>query len=427
MCSIKSEACEAEAAIGHVKLECGGIDIVLPGANTEREGSEPPTPKESTQALPELIKKEEEEEDDPLSYLVNLFYLTTLDDPDDSDGSEPDSETPLSPRPKGFNQYCFYASDGRLYYFDVYRNVYSQDGTVISYGSSNYQADDLLTPSFYIDGVPYWFDTNSGLVYQGADGTVDRVHICQSDPEPLDLGQVFEPTLFQFDPATLQPEPIPEPYYNPSPPPVTTLVSNGDYSTPKAKSEVLSPPNTQPLQRTLQGSKDLPWSPGSSAMSPIVTSRDPSEDPPLFADSQSGLLLGTQIVGKWQQDTAQAQQDAAKARPVRKPSKDERRRCPVCGKMFRRPSSLEDHRNVHSGDKPHTCPFKGCNAGFATGPNMRRHFLTHRVGTLERYRPGLTPSEAHQPGTARSGKPPRAPTSTYNSKEPHTLQFGVAA
>ncbi|KDN43591.1 hypothetical protein RSAG8_05968, partial [Rhizoctonia solani AG-8 WAC10335] len=232
----------------------------------------------------------------------------------------------------------------------------------------------------------------------------------------------FESTFFQFDLATLRPEPNPELYYNPSPPPATTLVSNGDYSTPRAKSEALSPPNTQPLQRTLQGSKDLPWSPGSSAMSSIVTSRDLSEEPKLFSDSQPDLLSGVQFVGKWQQDTAQAQQDAVKARPVRKPSKDERRRCPVCSKMFRRPSSLEDHLNVHSGDKPHTCPFKGCNSGFATKSNMKRHFLTHRVGTLERYRPGLTPSEDYQPGTTKSGKP----TSTYNSKAHHTLRFRIS-
>ncbi|CAE6460424.1 unnamed protein product [Rhizoctonia solani] len=428
MCVTQPEACEDKATTGRIKSECGESEIVGLGANTEQEDSEPPTPKKRTAVLPKLIK-EENDEDDPLTSLARLFGYVSIDAPESFDDSEDDSDdesVPGSPRPKGISKYCFYAS-GRLYYFDDYRNLYLEDGTFVSSGSMNFQTDDLLTPSFYIEGVAYWFDLN-GLLYQGIDGTVDRVHIWQSDPEPFNLGQVFDVTTFQTDLALLSPK-TPDLYYDIVSSPAAASVSSRDCSTPKTKSEVSSP-NSQSLYQTLQG--HLAWSPSMHG-SPLVAAAS-REASPLF-DSQPGLISGipivtkacSPIVAKWHQDTAQAQKDAATARPSRKPSKEERRRCPICNKMFRRPSSLDDHLNVHSGDKPHTCPFTGCNTGFATKSNMKRHFLTHRVGQLEHYRPGLTPSDVQQPSLTKSGKSVRAPTSTYNSRAHHTLRFRIAA
>ncbi|KAG8793078.1 hypothetical protein FRC12_003944 [Ceratobasidium sp. 428] len=48
-------------------------------------------------------------------------------------------------------------------------------------------------------------------------------------------------------------------------------------------------------------------------------------------------------------------------------------KCEVCGKKFRRPSGLKDHKNIHSGDKPYCCPLETCRKGFATRSNMIRH------------------------------------------------------
>ncbi|QRW07519.1 C2H2 zinc finger [Ceratobasidium sp. AG-Ba] len=48
-------------------------------------------------------------------------------------------------------------------------------------------------------------------------------------------------------------------------------------------------------------------------------------------------------------------------------------KCDVCGKKFRRPSGLKDHKNIHSGDKPYCCPLDTCRKGFATRSNMIRH------------------------------------------------------
>ncbi|KAG8740496.1 hypothetical protein FRC10_004262 [Ceratobasidium sp. 414] len=48
-------------------------------------------------------------------------------------------------------------------------------------------------------------------------------------------------------------------------------------------------------------------------------------------------------------------------------------KCEVCGKKFRRPSGLKDHKNIHSGEKPYCCPLETCRKGFATRSNMIRH------------------------------------------------------
>ncbi|CAE6514367.1 unnamed protein product [Rhizoctonia solani] len=251
--------------------------------------------------------------------------------------------------------------------------------------------------------------------------------------------------------ASFVPEATPELYHGSNPSPPATQVS--DFNSPLTKNEVLSPSNSQPPRQTFQES-DLPLTPISSPESPIIvsTSREgslfpdaqgghfsvtpiaakclpespivaiqshmlPTEEAPLFPDAQLDLVSRTQVVAKWHQEVAEAQKDAETARPVKKPSKDD-----ICNKLFRRPSSLEDHLNVHSEHKVHMCPFEGCCTSFATKSNMKRHFLTHRVGTLEEYRRSETP----RANTAKSRKAKRPPTTTYNSRAHHTLRFRVA-
>ncbi|EUC60482.1 zinc finger protein [Rhizoctonia solani AG-3 Rhs1AP] len=431
MCVTQPEACEDKAAIGRIKSECGESEIVQLGANTEQEDSESPIPKRRTKRLPKLIK-EEDNDDDILNSLARLFDGFSIhgsgrsyDSEDDLD----DKSAPGSPRPKGFdnqldyfaanydlahhwpppqlksfNKYYFLASD-RLYFFDDFRNLYLEDGTLVLDGSMHFRSDNIFTANFHINEVPYWFALD-GQLYHGADGTVDRVHFWQSNPETFDLSQVFDPTTLQPDLAALSPE-TPELFYDPASSPAAT--ASNDCRTPKTKNELPSSPNSKPLYQTLRGS------PAIATSSPDTSS--------LFEPQP--VISSIPIIAKWKEEITQARKDAATARPVRKPGKEERRRCPICTKMFRRPSSLDDHLNVHSGDKPHTCPFKGCNTGFATKSNMKRHFLTHRVGQLENYRPGLSPTDTTR--LNKSGKALRAPTCTYNSKAHHTLRFRIAA
>ncbi|NXI87322.1 ZN574 protein, partial [Rhipidura dahli] len=49
--------------------------------------------------------------------------------------------------------------------------------------------------------------------------------------------------------------------------------------------------------------------------------------------------------------------------------------CELCGKRFKRSSNLQEHRRIHSAERPFTCP--RCAKGFKTPYERRRHALTH--------------------------------------------------
>lgn len=55
-------------------------------------------------------------------------------------------------------------------------------------------------------------------------------------------------------------------------------------------------------------------------------------------------------------------------------------KCEICGKKLADPSSLYRHRKIHSGDKPHKCPY--CERRFIQRYNMKQHIKTHRIELL---------------------------------------------
>jgi len=61
--------------------------------------------------------------------------------------------------------------------------------------------------------------------------------------------------------------------------------------------------------------------------------------------------------------------------------------CEVCGKKLADPSSLYRHRKIHSGDKPHKCPY--CPRRFIQRYNMKQHIKTHRIELLADGKKGI--------------------------------------
>ncbi|XP_050343793.1 zinc finger protein 184-like, partial [Nymphalis io] len=57
------------------------------------------------------------------------------------------------------------------------------------------------------------------------------------------------------------------------------------------------------------------------------------------------------------------------------PPKDERARCPQCGKRFATRGALRRHARVHSGERPYVCTV--CARAFAQREVLRRHELVH--------------------------------------------------
>jgi len=54
--------------------------------------------------------------------------------------------------------------------------------------------------------------------------------------------------------------------------------------------------------------------------------------------------------------------------------------CNVCMARFARSSTLKIHYHIHTGEKPHKCPFEGCKRTFSERGNMNTHHKTHLKG-----------------------------------------------
>lgn len=51
--------------------------------------------------------------------------------------------------------------------------------------------------------------------------------------------------------------------------------------------------------------------------------------------------------------------------------------CHICGRICSRPSTLQTHLSIHTGDKPYKCPWPSCNKCFNVKSNMLRHYKRH--------------------------------------------------
>ncbi|CDO91750.1 unnamed protein product [Kluyveromyces dobzhanskii CBS 2104] len=60
---------------------------------------------------------------------------------------------------------------------------------------------------------------------------------------------------------------------------------------------------------------------------------------------------------------------------IRTPLK--KNQCHICGRICSRPSTLQTHLCIHTGEKPYKCPRRNCNKHFNVKSNMLRHFKKH--------------------------------------------------
>ncbi|KAF8603672.1 hypothetical protein BDV93DRAFT_523138 [Ceratobasidium sp. AG-I] len=425
-----------DGVIGPSSPTCG--DNV--GAVTEKRDMQRSSALPSPPPTPSKLRVKREDPDDILADLHCLFDGLNVDDSDDETDSGSDTAPP-SPRGKGLElastfgtKSCFYVGTA-IHSFDDDHNVYLEDASGTSFRVHESKKSDSLLDmldAFSIKDVMFQFGVGGDLYWnnQGAWCPVTTWQQPNLDLHPYDRGLGTDYNSSELNEIFQQSEPFDLSYdftqfIQPS-------VTNGSYpdktqSQPQTKKEMEEFLNPNPLNNSLQGS--MPWSPSSSTQSPIVssTSRATSEsyeqplisstfktERSLFQAKQSqmememeqdmGWIAGVQL---WKHETRQIQ--AARHAPII--DKMDRRRCPECNKVFRRPSSLEDHLNVHSGNKPHVCPYERCKTGFATKSNMKRHFTTHRAGTLEQYLKN---------GRVGKDKPL---TATYNAKAFHTQRF----
>jgi len=62
----------------------------------------------------------------------------------------------------------------------------------------------------------------------------------------------------------------------------------------------------------------------------------------------------------------------------RKSPSQQRKQCPICGKICSRPSTLKTHFLIHTGDNPFKCSWIGCKKSFNVKSNMLRHLKSHQ-------------------------------------------------
>jgi hypothetical protein len=81
------------------------------------------------------------------------------------------------------------------------------------------------------------------------------------------------------------------------------------------------------------------------------------------------------------------QQHAPSAQPskIHRPTPTRKHKCPVCDRLFLRPSSLAVHMRTHTGERPFPCPFPDClryqpGEGFSVESNRTRHCKTCHEG-----------------------------------------------
>lgn len=79
-----------------------------------------------------------------------------------------------------------------------------------------------------------------------------------------------------------------------------------------------------------------------------------------------------------------------------KREKIKKNQCHICGRICSRPSTLQTHLTIHTGDKPYICKWANCNKCFNVKSNMLRHFKRHECKS------GVNPAVTVRPSEPKS-------------------------
>ncbi|ORZ16495.1 hypothetical protein BCR42DRAFT_375119 [Absidia repens] len=103
--------------------------------------------------------------------------------------------------------------------------------------------------------------------------------------------------------------------------------------------------------------------------------------------------------------------------------KVERYVCSVCQKRFSRPSALQTHAYIHSGEKPFKCYVHGCGRKFSVVSNLRRHYKVHnRSRASQRTRLSSDERDAFVQRLIARSNQSTGTTPPYPTNEPEVYQ-----
>ncbi|CAE6444576.1 unnamed protein product [Rhizoctonia solani] len=311
------------------------------------------------------------------------------------------------------SRYYFHMPNG-LHYFDYRQNVYSDKGILVFNSSSNTELGELLPSNFWIDGASYWFDLDV-LWCQASIDTRYRVYTWQSEPN----WNIHNKEYFFFASGHFYHLDIRRNLYSED----GTLIYDCSSSVPADnlhtpnfhindtaywlhKNGLLSRTGDGTVCRILAWVRSPPMSPSNISTTAVYRGTKTS----LFDESDLGHIQSTAIT--FLQDNTATNADN-KAQPTRERGNKDHLRCPFCAKECRRVVALREHIRTHTGEKSEVCPFTGCNIGFATRSNLRRHFASHRAGTLKEYLLNMQPDVGPQPSMIKPGKAARVSTAPH--------------